>query len=98
MVGATSMQDWHNLKLIFFMRPSKTRIAIMKKLSESLQQGARPNLWQLSTATEMIMALQLLRYSIRNEKPFSLLYFFFPFPIVKLLKILVSLIVASLNL
>jgi len=44
------------------MRLSKKRKVTMKKLSASLVQGARPNLWQLSTASKMKMVVLLVRY------------------------------------
>ncbi|KAG4960082.1 hypothetical protein JHK87_036715 [Glycine soja] len=48
------MQDWQNLKLIFFMRPSKTKKGHHEEvIGGSLVQEARPNLWQLSTASKM---------------------------------------------
>lgn len=72
MEAVRSMQDWHNLKLIYFMRLSKTRIRIMKKLLGFLPQGARSSLWQLSTATGMTMELPSLKYIIKKY-PLSLL-------------------------
>lgn len=35
------MQNWHNLKMMLFMRLLKTRIKVMKKLLGSLLLGAR---------------------------------------------------------
>jgi len=71
MVGVRLMHDWHNLKLMLFMRLSKTRTKAMKKLLGSSPQGAKPNLWPLSTVTGMIMALPLQRYN--KEEHLSLL-------------------------
>jgi len=41
MVAVKLMQNWHNLKMMLFMRLLKTRIKVMKKLLGSLLLGAR---------------------------------------------------------
>ncbi|XP_028186572.1 annexin-like protein RJ4 [Glycine soja] len=62
-----SMQDWQNLKLIFFMRPSKTKKGHHEEvIGGSLVQEARPNLWQLSTASKMKITFLSVRKLITS--------------------------------
>lgn len=61
-----SMQNWHKLKLILFMKVSRKRKATMKKSLGFLPQGVRLNLSQLSTVIEMSMESPLVRYKINN--------------------------------